>query len=173
MTRPGESEATLMDRDDLRIGDAEREQTMEALREHFAQGRLTREELDERLDQALSAKTGRDLARITADLPGHGRAAAPRRPPAGPGPGFGPEFDSWQETMRAYRKQMRLHKRQMRHHRHGHVHHHRHRGPGPIVPIVFVLLMIGLFAGGFGVLKFLFVLFIAGMIFSFVSRRFR
>ncbi|GAA0912450.1 DUF1707 domain-containing protein [Nonomuraea longicatena] len=59
-----------MDSRDLRIGDAEREQTTASLREHYAQGRLTPEELDERLDATLAAKTFRDLDSITADLPG-------------------------------------------------------------------------------------------------------
>ncbi|MFC7649612.1 DUF1707 domain-containing protein [Streptosporangium lutulentum] len=56
-------------RDDLRIGDAEREAVMTALREHYAQGRLTHEELDERLELALSSRTGRELALVGADLP--------------------------------------------------------------------------------------------------------
>ncbi|MEV7006260.1 DUF1707 domain-containing protein [Streptosporangium sp. NPDC051022] len=55
--------------DDLRIGDAERDAAMAALREHYAQGRLTHEELDERLELVLSARTGRDLAPAFADLP--------------------------------------------------------------------------------------------------------
>ncbi|GIH90708.1 DUF1707 domain-containing protein [Planobispora siamensis] len=55
--------------DDLRIGDAEREATMAALREHYAQGRLTHQELDERLGLALTARTGRELALAREDLP--------------------------------------------------------------------------------------------------------
>jgi len=55
--------------DELRIGDAERDEVMAALREHFAQGRLTSEELDERLERTLAARTGRDLREITKDLP--------------------------------------------------------------------------------------------------------
>ncbi|MEV5407595.1 DUF1707 domain-containing protein [Thermopolyspora sp. NPDC052614] len=55
---------------DLRIGDAERDEVMAALREHFAQGRLTSDELDERLESALRARTARDLQALTADLPG-------------------------------------------------------------------------------------------------------
>lgn len=55
--------------DTLRIGDAERNRVTEALHEHYAQGRLTREELDERLDATLAAKTFADLRPITADLP--------------------------------------------------------------------------------------------------------
>lgn len=55
---------------DLRIGDAERDAVASALHEHFAQGRLDREELDERLATALSAKTAGDLREVTRDLPG-------------------------------------------------------------------------------------------------------
>jgi len=53
----------------LRIGDAEREAVAAELREHFAHGRLTLEEFNERLDAAFAAKTQGDLARITRDLP--------------------------------------------------------------------------------------------------------
>ncbi|MGI5272966.1 DUF1707 domain-containing protein [Nonomuraea sp. CA-218870] len=173
-----------MDRDDLRIGDAEREQTMAALREHFAQGRLTHEELDERLDQALAARTVRDLTRVTADLPGHGPAGPapfPGLPPLpGPMPLPGHDLGSWQEAIRAHRKQMRVHQQQMRAVRHqarlhgrGPLHHRRHRGPGPILPIAVVLMALVLFSGGFGVLKFVFFVVACVLIFKFVSGRFR
>jgi hypothetical protein len=77
-----------VDREDLRIGDAERDETTAALREHFAQGRLTREELDERLDLALTARTAGELARVATDLPAPpGRAPGPRpRRTRGPRP---------------------------------------------------------------------------------------
>jgi hypothetical protein len=42
---------------ELRIGDAERDAAMDQLREHFAAGRLTLDELAERIDGALAAKT--------------------------------------------------------------------------------------------------------------------
>ncbi|MEV7803385.1 DUF1707 domain-containing protein [Microbispora sp. NPDC088329] len=81
----------------LRIGDRERDEVTRLLHDAFAQGRITHEELDERLDATLSARTAEDLRRVTADLPGapdgvsdggH-RAGAPR--PWGPGrPGFPP-----------------------------------------------------------------------------------
>jgi Domain of unknown function (DUF1707) len=54
---------------DLRIGDAERDATMTQLREHFAAGRLTMEELAERIDQALTAKTQGQIDGLMADLP--------------------------------------------------------------------------------------------------------
>ncbi len=55
----------------LRIGDAEREATATGLREHYAHGRLTLDEFNQRLDATFAAKTDADLERITADLP-HG-----------------------------------------------------------------------------------------------------
>ncbi len=55
--------------DRIRISDADREHVTARLREHFAEGRLTSEELDERISAALSAKTAGDLRRIMADLP--------------------------------------------------------------------------------------------------------
>ncbi len=55
--------------DRIRISDADRERATARLRDHFAEGRLTSEELDERITAALSAKTYGDLRRIMADLP--------------------------------------------------------------------------------------------------------
>jgi hypothetical protein len=54
---------------DRRIGDADREATAAALREHFAQGRLTLEELIARLDAALTATMQSEIAQTTRDLP--------------------------------------------------------------------------------------------------------
>jgi len=53
----------------MRASDAEREHAAEALREHYAAGRLTSEELDERLEAAYRAKTGQELTELRADLP--------------------------------------------------------------------------------------------------------
>lgn len=52
-----------------RIGDAERDEAVGFLREHLAQGRLDSLEFDERLSQALTAKTRADLEPLFADLP--------------------------------------------------------------------------------------------------------
>jgi hypothetical protein len=54
---------------DLRIGDAERDAAMAQLREHFVAGRLTFDELTERIDAALATKTQRQIDRLMADLP--------------------------------------------------------------------------------------------------------
>ncbi len=66
--------------DRIRISDADRERVAARLREHFAEGRLSSEELDERISAALSAKTAGDLRRVMADLPDPGLAVPPGRP---------------------------------------------------------------------------------------------
>ena len=53
----------------VRVGDADREATAAQLREHYADGRLTLEELNERLDQTFAAKTKADLNTVMRDLP--------------------------------------------------------------------------------------------------------
>ncbi len=53
-----------------RIGDAERDRAAEYLREHLAEGRLDQTEFDERLTQALTARTQADLEPLFSDLPG-------------------------------------------------------------------------------------------------------
>jgi hypothetical protein len=63
---------------DLRIGDAERDATMNQLREHFVAGRLTFDELTERIDAALTSKTQRQIDRLMADLPRPPRVARPQ-----------------------------------------------------------------------------------------------
>lgn len=52
----------------LRASDADRDQVATVLSTAYAEGRLTREEHDERLDQLLAAKTFDDLLPITRDL---------------------------------------------------------------------------------------------------------
>jgi len=53
----------------LRAGDADRAAAAAALGEHFAQGRLTLDELSERLDATLTATTHGELAQAARDLP--------------------------------------------------------------------------------------------------------
>ncbi len=56
--------------DDLiRISDADRERATVRLRDHYAEGRLAPEELDERVTTVLNARTAGDLRRVMADLP--------------------------------------------------------------------------------------------------------
>ena len=74
---------------ELRIGDAERDVAMAQLREHFVAGRLTFDELTERIDAALGSKTQRQLDGLMADLPRPPKAARTEDdlPVAAPDPG--------------------------------------------------------------------------------------
>jgi hypothetical protein len=54
---------------ELRVSDAEREATVVRLREAGGEGRLTLEELAERVERADAARTRGDLDALTADLP--------------------------------------------------------------------------------------------------------
>ncbi len=54
---------------DLRLSDAERAEVADLLSRHYADGRLDQAEFDERLDQAMKAKTYSDLSGLFADLP--------------------------------------------------------------------------------------------------------
>jgi hypothetical protein len=63
----------------VRIGDVERDSAVSALGDHFAAGRLTREEFDERIDKAMQARFQSDLQPLFADLPG----PTVERPPTG------------------------------------------------------------------------------------------
>jgi len=85
--------------DRIRASDADRERVTARLRDHYAEGRLTSEELDERTSAALNAKTFGDLRRVMADLPGPPlmpQGAASLQPSGTPwlarrrGPGFFP-----------------------------------------------------------------------------------
>lgn len=53
------------------VGDRDRERTAVALRRHYVEGRLSEDELDARLDQALHARTRLELMLAARSLPGH------------------------------------------------------------------------------------------------------
>jgi uncharacterized membrane protein len=75
----------------LRLSDADRQEACGLLGEQYAQGRLTREEFDERSDAVWSAKTHGDLSPVFADLPGGApHAVSPPRGRAHPAARFGP-----------------------------------------------------------------------------------
>ena len=63
----------------IRASDADRERTGAFLERHCAEGRLTPEELSERLEAAYSARTLGELARLRSDLP-EDPSALPARP---------------------------------------------------------------------------------------------
>jgi hypothetical protein len=63
------SSVAAMDDASMRISDDDREQAIVALREHLLAGRLTLEEFSERVEAALRARVGTELARLKQDLP--------------------------------------------------------------------------------------------------------
>ena len=76
--------------DELRISDADRAQALDLLSEQYAQGRLDKDEFDERSDAIWSAKTQGDLAPVFADLPWRSPPDLPVS--RGPRPGWGPRW---------------------------------------------------------------------------------
>ncbi len=71
----------------VRVGDADRDAIAAQLREHYADGRLTLDELNERLDQTFAARTATDLNEVMRDLPHVPRPA--------PGPLVGSTGSGW------------------------------------------------------------------------------
>jgi len=70
-------------RSELRASHEDRDQVVEVLRVSAGDGRLTADELDQRLELAMTARTYGELAKLVADLPAAGSvastpAAAPR-----------------------------------------------------------------------------------------------
>jgi len=62
---------------DLRASDADRDRVIDVLRAATADGRLTADEFNQRMEAALSSRTFRELAPLTADL---GTPSASRAP---------------------------------------------------------------------------------------------
>ena len=73
---------------ELRVSDADRERVAERLRLAAGEGRLSADELEERLERAFGAVTARELEPLTADLPAPRARVSRRRLPARPD--FGP-----------------------------------------------------------------------------------
>jgi len=63
----------------LRASDADRERVVATLRRHYADGRLSDEELSERVESAYRTATVGELEALTADLPSAPRPAGPKR----------------------------------------------------------------------------------------------
>jgi hypothetical protein len=76
----------------IRVGDADREATASQLREHYADGRLTLDELNERLDQTFAAKTRFELNAVMRDLPVTSRPVLPVAPTSSGSSGSGRQF---------------------------------------------------------------------------------
>jgi hypothetical protein len=87
----GPDEGGLAGRGRLRAAQADREQVITVLKAAYAQGRLTKDELEVRAGQAFASRTYAELAALTADIPADSPAASPAAAspatgPAGPPP---------------------------------------------------------------------------------------
>jgi hypothetical protein len=80
----------------IRISDAERDAAAADLGEHFAQGRLTADEHDDRLEQVWKARTRGEIAPIFRDLP------SPYSAVAAPLPQGEPRY--WNAGLRPFRR---------------------------------------------------------------------
>jgi hypothetical protein len=77
----GPEEGPAAGRGHLRAAHADREHVIDLLKAAFVQGRLTKDELDARAGQALTARTYAELAALTGDIPaGPSAARSPARP---------------------------------------------------------------------------------------------
>jgi hypothetical protein len=82
-----------MDRDqrpEIRVSDADREETVKLLERHYADGRLSFEEYSERMEAAFHARTREELRRTLRELP----SLEQPRPPA-QRVGSGRDWPSW------------------------------------------------------------------------------
>jgi Domain of unknown function (DUF1707) len=80
----GPEEGTAAGRGHLRAAHADREHVIDLLKAAFVQDRLTKDALDARTGQALTARTYAELGALTADIPAAPPAARPPRQPARP-----------------------------------------------------------------------------------------
>jgi hypothetical protein len=81
--------AAAAGRGHMRASHADREHMIDTLKAAFVQGRLTKDELDQRVGQAFASKTYAELATLSADLP-----AGPARPTSRPVRAQGPSLGS-------------------------------------------------------------------------------
>lgn len=87
----------------IRVSDAERQRVVSALSKNAADGRLTLEELEERVGAAYAAKTYADLEPLLRDLP-EGQAAQVAPSWGGPSwAGRGPNVPGWRAPGWHYR----------------------------------------------------------------------
>jgi hypothetical protein len=142
----------------VRVGDADREAVAAQLREHYADGRLTLEELNERIDETFAAKTKADLNTVMRELPLASRPGSGLPYTGQPGPGqAGWPGPGWHGPMSPMPGQ--------RYDQGG-----QSRGPGglfaPMLGVVWLLVILGsvmIFGLGGGDRPFAIVLFLAAL----------
>jgi hypothetical protein len=86
-----------MEPSDLRAADADRQRVAAQLQRHYVDGRLSTDELSERVDRALAARTFGELEALLRDLPPLPASDAPS-----PGPADADRADVAEEHARAW-----------------------------------------------------------------------
>jgi hypothetical protein len=76
----------------IRASSGDRDRAVDVLKAGFAEGRLTKEEYDERTGQVYSSRTYGELARLTADLPAGPLGGLSPAPAGYPAPSAGYEL---------------------------------------------------------------------------------
>jgi hypothetical protein len=84
MAWPGDQRAAAAGRGRMRASHADRDRSIDVLKNAFVQGRLTKPELDARVGQALASRTYAELAALTADIPAGSAAVPSPRPVRAP-----------------------------------------------------------------------------------------
>jgi hypothetical protein len=92
---PGETPAA----GSVRASDEDRDRVVVALKEHCAAGRLTLDELPDRVERAYAATTLGELAELTRDLPGRSRRAEAAAPAGAGGRPWVPGIFPFSETI--------------------------------------------------------------------------
>jgi Domain of unknown function (DUF1707) len=87
MAGPADEMPGAGDRSRLRASHADREQVIDVVKAAFVQGRLAKDEFDQRIGRVFASRTYADLAVLTADIPaGLIRAQASQEPAHPPAP---------------------------------------------------------------------------------------
>jgi hypothetical protein len=84
MAGPGDETPGAGDRSRLRASHADREQVIDVVKAAFVQGRLAKDEFDQRIARVFASRTYADLAHVTADIPARLIQAQASREPAHP-----------------------------------------------------------------------------------------
>ena len=86
MAGAGDETPGARDRSRLRASHADREQVIDVVKAAFVQGRLAKDEFDQRIGRVFASRTYADLAVVTADIPARliraQMSQAPAHPPA-------------------------------------------------------------------------------------------
>jgi Domain of unknown function (DUF1707)/Domain of unknown function (DUF4190) len=86
MTAGSEYWAPGVSRAQMRVSTVDRDRAVEVLAKAYTEGRLTKDEHDTRVEQAMTASTFADLDAVVADLPSYSPPACrPPAPPVAPG----------------------------------------------------------------------------------------